>query len=158
MGKEKFKTYQNVFDEFTNRNLFKLISQGHFEGMESPIAIGKEANVNVPLPIVNMHNITVMQMIGNNGPAPKLKDRIPEQPEEFLKSIINNMKKLHKGGLVHGDLSEFNILNNNEKPYFIDFSQSTTIKSNNADDLLERDCKNIARFFKKLKIEADYEK
>ena len=48
MGKitrEKFKTYGNVFDEFTNRNLFKLATQGHFEELESTVSIGKEANI-----------------------------------------------------------------------------------------------------------------
>ena len=43
--KEKFKTKHNVFDDFTNRTIFKLISQGHFDGLESPIIIGKESNV-----------------------------------------------------------------------------------------------------------------
>ena len=43
--KEKFKTMHNVFDEFTNRTLFKLISEGYIEGLESPISIGKEANI-----------------------------------------------------------------------------------------------------------------
>ena len=43
--KEKFKTYEGVFDAFTNKNLFKLVSQGHFEGLGGPISIGKEANV-----------------------------------------------------------------------------------------------------------------
>lgn len=44
-SKEKFKTMHNVFDEHTNRLLFKLISQGYFSGLESPISIGKEANI-----------------------------------------------------------------------------------------------------------------
>jgi len=46
-AKEKFKTYQNVFDEFTYRTLFKIISQGHFEGLIGPVSIGKESNVFV---------------------------------------------------------------------------------------------------------------
>jgi RIO kinase 1 len=45
ISKEKFKVKHNVFDEFTNQGLFKLISQGHFDGLESPISIGKEANI-----------------------------------------------------------------------------------------------------------------
>ena len=44
-GKEKFKTKHGVFDEFTNRTIFKLITEGHFRGLESPINIGKESNV-----------------------------------------------------------------------------------------------------------------
>ena len=44
-GREKFKTKHGVFDEFTNRTIFKLITEGHFKGLESPINIGKESNV-----------------------------------------------------------------------------------------------------------------
>lgn len=44
-AKEKFKTKHNVFDEYTNRNLFRLISQGYFEGLVGPVSIGKESNV-----------------------------------------------------------------------------------------------------------------
>ncbi len=43
--KEKFKTEHSVFDDFTNRTLFKLISQDHFEGLQSPISVGKESNI-----------------------------------------------------------------------------------------------------------------
>ena len=43
--REKWKTYENVFDQFTLRTLFKLSSQGHFDELKSPISIGKEANV-----------------------------------------------------------------------------------------------------------------
>ena len=45
ISREKWKVYGNVFDEFALRNLFKLASQGHFEELQSPISIGKEANV-----------------------------------------------------------------------------------------------------------------
>ena len=45
MTKEKFKTYEGVFDNFTLRTLFELSSKGHFEDLESPISIGKESNV-----------------------------------------------------------------------------------------------------------------
>ena len=43
--KEKFKTWGDVFDQFTQKTVYKLISRGHFEGLESPISIGKESNV-----------------------------------------------------------------------------------------------------------------
>ena len=45
MHREKFKTLNDVFDIFTEKNLFKLISQGYIDGLESPISIGKEANI-----------------------------------------------------------------------------------------------------------------
>ena len=43
--REDFKTKHGVFDSFTNRTLFKLITRGHFRGLESPINVGKESNV-----------------------------------------------------------------------------------------------------------------
>ncbi len=43
--REDQKTWGDVFDHFTQRTLFRLISQGHFEGLESPISVGKESNV-----------------------------------------------------------------------------------------------------------------
>src|SRR3989338_3416355 len=46
MTQDKFKTMHNVFDNFTNLTVFKLISQGHFDGLESPVSIGKEANIS----------------------------------------------------------------------------------------------------------------
>lgn len=48
MGKitrEKFKTMHNVFDNHADRVLFKLITEGHFEGLIGQISMGKEANV-----------------------------------------------------------------------------------------------------------------
>ena len=46
-NKEKFKTYKNVFDNHAERLLFKLTSQGHFDSLDIPLSIGKEANIFV---------------------------------------------------------------------------------------------------------------
>ena len=223
--KEEFKTWGDVFDNFTQRTVYKLISQGHFEGLESPISIGKEsnvfsavkkdgtrvmvkiyrletcdfnrmfdyikddprflklkkgkrniiftwvqreyrnlmkareANVSVPTPLTFSKHVLVLEFIGDDGIfALKLKDEIPKNPKEFFEKIIANIKKLHKAGLVHADLSAFNILNYNEKPVFIDFSQCTTLESSRADEYLERDIRNICNFFKKIGLKADESK
>jgi RIO kinase 1 len=67
------------------------------------------------------------------------------------------MRKLYKAGLIHADLSQFNILNQNNSPVFIDFSQCTTMRNPQAEEFLDRDIKNIVNFFKKqgLKIDKD---
>ena len=223
-SKEKFKTLKHVFDLFTEKNLFKMMSQGYFEGLESPIEMGKEANIftaitkegkrvivkiyrlstvdfykmyeylqsdprfpavdknirkvifawtrreyrnllkareagaRVPTPITQMFNILVMEFVGAGEPAPKLKDKKPENPEKFLAEVVVEMRKLYKAGLVHADLSAFNILNDNEKPVFIDMSQATTLDNPNANQYLERDAHNIATFFNKLKLKVDEQK
>ncbi|MBW2973205.1 serine protein kinase RIO [Candidatus Woesearchaeota archaeon] len=220
--REKFKTLKNVFDTFTERNLFKLISQGYFEGLESPIFIGKEANVftalkgrkrvivkiyrlqtcdfkrmydyikfdprfpnvrkqrrktvfawakreyrnlmkareagvRVPTPIACMYNILVMEYIGGKEPAPKIKDAFPKSPKKFFDAIVSGMRKLFKAGLVHADLSSFNILNHEEKPVFIDMSQTTPLEDPNSKQYLERDIRNICTFFKKRGMKAESE-
>ncbi|MBT6520222.1 serine protein kinase RIO [Candidatus Woesearchaeota archaeon] len=115
----------------------------------------REIGVRVPTPLHCMCNILVLEMIGTDTPAPKLKDAIPENKEKFFKQVVEGMRKLHQNGMVHGDLSEFNILNDNERPVFIDFSQSTQLKTPNSDELVERDIRNICRFFKKKGVKCD---
>src|SRR3989344_5169935 len=79
----------------------------------------QKANILVPIPHTFRDNILVESMIGDPEPAPMLKDHYPQNPEKFLQKIIGGMKKLYHAGLIHGDLSSFNILNYNEEPYFI---------------------------------------
>ncbi len=221
--KEEFKTLNDVFDLFTERHLFKLISQGYFEGLESPISIGKEANiftartrdntrlivkiyrlsvcdfnkmygcirtdprfsgikrsrrevifawaqreyrnllkareigVSVPTPIAVLHNILVMDCIGNENIAHRLKDAVPKNLQKFFNEIVAQMKLLYKSGMVHGDLSPFNILNNDENAVIIDMSQATSLDDPNAADYLLRDVKNVCDFFRKhgLKVSDD---
>jgi RIO kinase 1 len=114
--------------------------------------------INVPKPIVFMNNVMVMDLIGNDQPAPQLKDAIPEDINDFSNRIISGVMDMVKLGIVHGDLSEFNILNHGEKPYFIDFSQATSTKDYNALEYLQRDLKNLKRFFKKFQYEIDTDK
>ncbi|MBI2651909.1 serine protein kinase RIO, partial [Candidatus Woesearchaeota archaeon] len=116
----------------------------------------REANVSVPTPLTFSNNVLVLEFIGDNELfAPKLKDEIPKNPNEFFEKIVSNIKKLYKAGLVHADLSAFNILNYNEKPIFIDFSQCTTLDSSRANEYLERDIRNICNFFKKIGLKIN---
>ncbi len=117
----------------------------------------REGNVSVPKPISHKNNVLIEEYIGGEMPAPQLRKLLPVDAKKFYKKVILNMKKLHKAGLVHGDLSEFNILNDNESPVFIDFSQCTVLESTNAKDLFYRDIKNIVRFFSKLGVECTEE-
>jgi RIO kinase 1 len=83
---------------------------------------------------------------------------MPKNKKSFYKKTKEYIKNFYNAGFVHGDLSEFNILNFNEKPVFIDLSHSTMIKQNSSMELVERDVKNICRFFNKIKLNLDYEK
>jgi len=117
----------------------------------------EKAKVNSPRVIAVKNNVLVEEFIGDDEPAPHLKNAYPQDPEKFLKALVKDLKKLYKEGLVHGDLSSFNILNYKDKPVIIDYSQSTVTKSSNAQELMERDLGNVARFFKKLGVQTSKE-
>ncbi|MBU0456784.1 MAG: serine protein kinase RIO [Nanoarchaeota archaeon] len=118
----------------------------------------KKAKINSPEALGWKNHIIVEEFIGEGDiPASPLKDEYPENPNEFFKIVINQMKQLYKEGIIHGDLSSFNILNYKQKPYFIDYSQATLVRTPNSEELLERDVKNIIKFFSKFGIDADFE-
>jgi len=77
--------------------------------------------------------------------------------EGIFAEIVENMKKLYqKAKLVHADLSEYNIMYL-DKVYFIDMGQAVTLKHPLAESYLERDIRNVIRFFSKHGVRADFE-
>lgn len=99
-----------------------------------------------------------MDFVGYRGiPAPKLKDMQDLDWEKYFKIIKESMKKLYEEGeLVHGDLSEYNILVKDDEPVFIDFSQSVITQHPLAHPLLIRDCINICNFFRRKRVDCNY--
>ncbi len=103
--------------------------------------------INVPKPILTKNNVLIMEFLGKNmKPYPKLKEKKSKEPEKEFKLIIENVDKLYKAGLIHADLSEYNILMG-KKIYFIDFAQGTIKNNIMAQDFLKRDIENISRYF-----------
>ena len=109
------------------------------------------AGLSVPEPYVWDRNILVMEFIGSAGiPSPQLRNVTADKPEEVYREIIRFIEDLYKkAGLIHADLSEFNILYH-EKPYVIDMGQSVTIDHPRAFKFLKRDITNINHFFSSL--------
>lgn len=220
--REKFKTMNNVFDEFTNRKLFSMEATGYFNQMMGAIALGKEANVfrgekidgtdvaikiyrlevcdfnkmyyylasdprytnikrrkreiiftwaqreyrnllkfrdmgiRVPTPIHFTSNILLLEFIGSDGVAASQLRRDITDIEHFFLRLIEYLKIMRKNGMVHGDLSEYNLLNDNGEPVIIDCSQSTNKTDPFYEEFWERDIRNLAAFFKKhIDIDED---
>lgn len=119
-----------------------------------------KAGVSVPLPRLVLKNVLVMDMIEfDEKPAPMLKNvsMDEETARDVFSSIVENMKKLYKAGLVHADLSEFNILMQNIKPVLIDFGQAVVLEHPNAEKFLQRDAEKINSFFRKFGIKTSAE-
>ncbi|MEM5831716.1 MAG: RIO1 family regulatory kinase/ATPase [Candidatus Aenigmatarchaeota archaeon] len=118
----------------------------------------EKGKVSCPRPIISYQNILVMEFLGENGVSyPQLKDvnLDYQSAKNFYFQIIENMKNLKKIGLVHGDLSEHNILVGNDKIYLIDFSHGVRSDSIVYDEMFKKDLENINRFFSNFLSEEE---
>ena len=116
-----------------------------------------KSRVSVPMPIAFRGNVLVMEWIGEESPAPQLKNLLPQKNEKLFERIVREYKRfVNNAKLVHGDLSEFNILIYNEIPYIIDVSQAIPLCEESL-KWLERDIKNLVVIGKKLGVELDYQ-
>jgi RIO kinase 1 len=119
-------------------------TQKEFSNLERARAAG----VRVPEPLAVQRNALVMELIGEEGdPAPTLQEVTVENPQTAYEVVREYMRRLHEAGLVHGDLSEYNIVVYDGELVVIDVGQAMTVHHPNADEFLERDCENVAAFF-----------
>ena len=129
------------------RSLIYTWAQKEFKNLKR----AKEAKVNVPEPIAIQKNVLIMDFIGKKGErAPLMKETVLEEPERVLKLLLTYVKRLYtKAGLVHADLSEYNIMMWRKKPVVFDVGQSVLIKHPMANRFLRRDLENLHRYFKR---------
>ncbi|MDZ7746719.1 MAG: serine/threonine-protein kinase Rio1 [Halobacteriales archaeon] len=106
------------------------------------------AGVLVPNPIAVQRNVLVMEFLGTDGQrAKRLSEVSVENPETAYEVVREYMRRLYRAGLIHGDLSEYNIVVDQDEIYVLDLGQAVTVHHPNSREFLERDCKNIAAFF-----------
>src|SRR6056297_1561214 len=110
----------------------------------------QKAGVRVPDPIAVQRNVLVMEFLGSDGDrAPTLDDANLENPETAFEVVREYMRRLYDVGLVHGDLSEYNIIVHDGELCIIDLGQAVTIHHPNSGEFLTRDCANVASFFQR---------
>jgi RIO kinase 1 len=132
------------------RSLIFAWAQKEFRNLDE----AARAGVNVPKPIAVKNNVLVMEFIGEEGvSAPSLKEQLPTNPEKMYRQLLTNMSRLYrKADIVHGDLSEYNVMVWKNKPVVFDMSQSVPTSHPLAKSLLERDLANVNRFFARLGV------
>ena len=120
------------------------------------VELCEEAGVNSPRPIQFYRNILVMTFIGDDGvPAPLLREREPDDSQAFYDAVLEEMRLLwQRAGLAHGDLSEYNIMNQDDKPVIFDVSQAMLTIHRMAPMLIERDIENINSYFRRVGAET----
>lgn len=102
----------------------------------------------------------LMEFIGDEaGAAPRLIDAEldPSDAPRALEAVLRTMKGFLEVGVVHSDLSAYNILWWKGKPYIIDFPQTIDTRQNpNAGKFLKRDVENVAGYFSRYQpIDSD---
>jgi len=111
-----------------------------------------EAGVRVPNPIAWRQNVLLMEFIGSEGtPAPRLRDAPYDDAQKLYEQLVAQYRLgSEQGGLVHGDFSEFNILHpSGAGPVVIDVAQAVLVHHPMARELLARDAKNLAAYFRR---------
>jgi len=107
-----------------------------------------EAGVRVPEPIAVQRNVLVMELVGRpDDRGRRLAEVTVENPETAFEVVREYMRRLYAVGLVHGDLSEYNLVVDEGELFVIDLGQAVTVHHPNADEFLRRDCENITSFF-----------
>ncbi len=123
------------------------------------------AGVHVPTPAKRVDNMFTMRFLGSEAKAPLLKDIVLAQPAEVAKQAMALVEKLLDAYIVHGDLSEYNLLMWNGQLFVIEFPQAVDfssrmdrhIQAEKAKPLLLRDIRNLENYFARYGTELDSE-
>jgi RIO kinase 1 len=110
------------------------------------------AGVRVPQPYNFHEGVLLMELItdANGDAAPRLNDvELPATlAREYHRTLITQVVRMLCAGIVHGDLSEYNVLVDSHGPVIIDLPQAVDAAgNNNAFSMLERDVNNLATYF-----------
>ncbi|ACL10351.1 RIO-like serine/threonine kinase [Desulfurococcus amylolyticus 1221n] len=124
----------------------KLAAEREFKALKTLSSI----NALVPVPLGYNRHVIVTEYIEGVElyKRPELR-----KPEQVLEYIIDTISKAYReAGIVHGDLSEYNIIVtvSDEKPYVIDWPQYIYREEPNALQLLRRDVEYVVKFFNKV--------
>jgi RIO kinase 1 len=143
------------------RSLVFMWAQKEFRNLKQAF----QAKVRVPEPIAVKKNVLLMEFIGKNGvSAPSLKEKAPDNPREVYLEVLTFLNRLYcKADLVHGDLSEYNIMLWKNKTIIFDMAQAVPVSHPMSDFFLRRDLSNLNRYFghrnvKTLAIDEAYKK
>jgi len=137
------------------RSLVYTWAQKEFKNLKQ----AREARVRVPNPISVQKNVLLMEFIGKRGmPAPLLRETSLRDPKKTYRDLVSYVQLLYqKASLVHGDLSEYNIMMWRGQPVLFDVSQAVSTEHPLAERLLMRDILNLNRYFGQIGVETQPE-
>lgn len=108
--------------------------------------------VRVPTPYDFHEGVLLMELVtdAEGHPAPRLNDVVLSEDDalRFHADLVRQVVRMLCAGIIHGDLSEYNVLVDPSGPVIIDLPQAVdAAANNNARFMLERDLDNLAAYF-----------
>lgn len=111
------------------------------------------AGIKCPAPVLLKGHVLIMEFLGKGGwPSPRIRDAgLSEKRlrEAYVQTIVIMRRMYQRCKLVHGDLSEYNLLWHENEVYVIDVSQSVETDHPSALDFLRKDASNVNDYFRK---------
>lgn len=134
------------------RSLIFAWAQKEYRNLEQAVA----AKVKAPKPIAVKNNVLIMEFIGKDGVrAPSIKEEPPKNPQRIYAVLLVYLQRLYqKADLVHGDLSEYNIMLWRGRPVIFDMAQAVPTSHPMAAFLLRRDLTNLNKYFRRLGVKV----
>ena len=155
-GRTSFKHIRRLRDHLTDQTKVPwiyaaaLAARHEFAIMEKLYPI-----VSIPRPFAVSRHVLAMEFV--SGPA--LNRITLSDPENGLNMILGEVATARGLGVIHADLSEFNVMVDESGPKIIDWPQAVEVTHPHAQELLERDLVNVLRFFeRKYRIEMPLER
>nr|WP_230972176.1 RIO1 family regulatory kinase/ATPase [Archaeoglobus neptunius] len=115
-------------------------------------ALKKLQGLAVPVVYAWEGNAVLMELID----AKELFRVRVENPDEVLNMILDEVGRFYRRGVVHGDLSQYNVLVSSDGVWIIDFPQSIDVGEEGWEEILKRDVRNIVTYFNRAyRMEKD---
>jgi len=148
LGRISFRQTRRKRDYLAEHSAWLFQSRLAAEKEYEALNLAYEARVAVPKPIKQNRHAIVMEMIEGTELS---KTKGLHNPAKILRQILLNLRRAYrKAGLVHGDLSDYNvILKPDNHILIIDWPQAVKTTHQSAQQLLARDVKNITTYFRR---------
>jgi RIO kinase 1 len=152
--------FHHGYQKSNNRAMVKLWAEKEMRNLKRLYA----ADIPCPEPLYLRNHVLVMGFLGDKKgyPAPRLKDVTFEGDEDaqarwrdVYLTVVGYMRRMYQiCKLVHGDLSEYNMLWWQDKPWFIDVSQSVEHDHPRSLEFLRMDIKNVTDYFRRKGVDT----